>query len=55
VTEHSCHGTAAAPVAMAIIKKYLQKLDPVKYSDEALKQARTEYYKKGSVQSTTEE
>jgi penicillin-binding protein 2 len=46
VLEHGCHGTAAAPIALNVIKKYLQKLDPQKYSDEALKQARTDYYKK---------
>jgi penicillin-binding protein 2 len=45
VAEHSCHGTAAAPIAMAVIKKYLQKLDPQKYSDEALKQAKADYWK----------
>lgn len=45
VAEHSCHGTAAAPIAMAVIKKYLQKLDPQKYSDEALKEAKAAYWK----------
>lgn len=49
VAEHSCHGTSAAPIAMAVIKKYLQKLDPQKYSDEALKQAKTEYWKHKSA------
>jgi penicillin-binding protein 2 len=46
VLEHGCHGTAAAPIALSVIKKYLQKLDPQKYGDEALKQARTDYFKK---------
>ena len=45
VLEHACHGTAAAPIAMAVIKKYLQKIDPQKYSDEALKLAKIEYQK----------
>jgi penicillin-binding protein 2 len=49
VLEHGCHGTAAAPIAMAVIKKYLQKLDPQKYSDEALKQAKADYWKKKSA------
>jgi penicillin-binding protein 2 len=46
VLEHGCHGTAAAPIAMSVIKRYLQKLDPQKYSEEALKKARAEYWKK---------
>lgn len=49
VAEHSCHGTSAAPIAMAVIKKYLQKLDPQKYSDEALKQAKADYWKHKSA------
>jgi penicillin-binding protein 2 len=37
IAEHGCHGgTAAAPVARAVIDTYLRKLDPVKYSDEAI-------------------
>ncbi|MBS1960781.1 MAG: penicillin-binding protein 2 [Bdellovibrionales bacterium] len=37
IAEHGCHGgTAAAPVARAIIDTYLRKLDPVKYSDAAI-------------------
>jgi penicillin-binding protein 2 len=49
VAEHSCGGsTAAAPIAMAIIKKYLSKIDPEKYGEEALKEARNEYWKKKS-------
>jgi len=46
VLEHGCHGTAAAPIAMAVIKKYLQKLDPQKYSEEALKLAKADYWKR---------
>ncbi|HEY8278395.1 MAG TPA: penicillin-binding protein 2 [Bdellovibrionota bacterium] len=46
VLEHGCHGTAAAPIAMAVVKKFLQKLDPQKYSDETLKLAREAYWKK---------
>jgi penicillin-binding protein 2 len=53
VAEHSCHGTAAAGIAMAVIKKYLQKLDPEKYSEEALKQARIEYWKHKSAPAGT--
>ena len=46
VAEHSCGGTnGAAPIAMALIKKYLQKMDPEKYGDEALKNAKAEYWK----------
>ena len=45
VAEHSCGGANAAPIAAAIIKKYLQKLDPEKYGDEALKIAKAEYWK----------
>jgi penicillin-binding protein 2 len=37
IVEHGCHGaSAAAPVAKAIIDTYLRKLDPVKYSAEAI-------------------
>ncbi len=37
IAEHGCHGaTAAAPVAKAIIETYLRKLDPAKYSPEAI-------------------
>jgi penicillin-binding protein 2 len=37
IAEHGCHGgTAAAPVARAIIDTYLRKLDPVKYSEAAI-------------------
>ncbi len=46
VVEHGCHGTVAAPIAMAVIKKYLQKLDPQKYSDAALQLAKQDYWKK---------
>lgn len=47
VAEHSCSGSSgAAPIAMEIIKKYLSKIDPQKYSEEALKQARVEYWKR---------
>lgn len=46
VLEHGCHGTAAAPIAMAVIKKYLQKLDPLKYSEETLKTAKQDYWKR---------
>jgi penicillin-binding protein 2 len=47
VAEHSCGGAAAAaPIAMALVKKYLQKIDPEKYGDEALKKAKEEYWKR---------
>lgn len=46
VLEHGCHGTAAAPTAMALIKRYLQKLDPQKYSEESLKLAKQDYWKR---------
>lgn len=50
VAEHSCGGsTAAAPIAMALIKKYLQKIDPEKYGDEALKKAKEDYWKRRSA------
>lgn len=49
VAEHSCGGsTAAAPIAMAMIKKYLAKIDPEKYGEEALKEAKTAYWKRKS-------
>lgn len=49
VAEHSCSGSAgASPIAMAVIQKYLSKIDPEKYSDEALKIARQEFWKKRS-------
>ena len=41
VAEHSCSGSGgAAPIAMKVIKKYLSKINPEKYSEEALKQLR---------------
>jgi penicillin-binding protein 2 len=49
VVEHGCHGTAAAPIAMGVIKRYLQKIDPQKYSEDALKQAKADYWKKKSA------
>jgi penicillin-binding protein 2 len=53
VAEHSCSGSgAAAPIAMAVIKKYLQKIDPQKYSEEALKEARNAYWKRRAGQAT---
>ncbi len=37
IAEHGCHGgSAAAPVAKAVIDAYLRKLDPTKYSDAAI-------------------
>lgn len=49
LAEHSCSGSSgAAPIAMAVIKKYLSKIDPEKYSDEALALAKTAYWKKKS-------
>ncbi len=45
VAEHSCHGTAAAPIAIAVIKKYLAKVYPEKYGEEALKEARIKYWR----------
>ena len=46
VVEHGCSGSSAAPIAMAVIKKYLQKIDPQKYSDEALAEAKNAYWKR---------
>lgn len=49
VAEHSCSGSAgASPIAMAVIKRYLAKIDPEKYSEEALAQAKTAYWKRRS-------
>lgn len=46
VAEHSCSGSGgAAPIAAAIIKKYLAKIDPAKYSPEALAVAKQNYLK----------
>lgn len=37
IVEHGCHGaSAAAPIAKAIVETYLRKIDPVKYSPEAI-------------------
>ncbi len=37
IVEHGCHGgTAAAPVARAIIKTYLEKLNPELYGEKAI-------------------
>lgn len=47
VAEHSCSGSGgAAPIAMQVIKKYLEKTNPEKYSEEALKIARQDYWKR---------
>lgn len=46
VVEHGCSGSSAAPIAMAVIKKYLQKIDPGKYSEEALAEAKNAYWKR---------
>lgn len=38
VAEHACHGASgAAPVALAVIKEYLQKYMPERYSEEAIR------------------
>jgi len=38
VAEHACHGSSgASPIAMEVIKTYLQKYMPERYSDEAIK------------------
>lgn len=51
VTEHSCHGASgAAPIAMAIIKTYLQKMLPEKYGEEALKAAKAQAPKKRIIE-----
>lgn len=45
VAEHSCSGSGgAAPIAMELIRDYLSRLDPSKYSPEALKVAKQEYW-----------
>lgn len=52
VAEHSCSGSAgAAPIAMAVIQKYLSKVDPDKYSPEALAEAKKDYWQKKSKSS----
>lgn len=39
IVEHGCHGNSGAgSVAREIVKAYLQKIDPAKYSDEAIKE-----------------
>ncbi len=51
VTEHSCHGaTGAAPIAMQIIKAYLQKANPQKYGEEVLKAAKSTAPKKRIIE-----
>jgi penicillin-binding protein 2 len=51
VAEHSCSGSSgASPIAMAVIRKYLSKIDPKKYSDEALKEARIAYWRQRGQQ-----
>ena len=37
IAEHACHGaTGAAPIARAVIETYLRKIDPQRYSPEAI-------------------
>lgn len=37
IAEHSCHGaTGAAPIARAVVEAYLRKIDPDRYSPEAI-------------------
>jgi penicillin-binding protein 2 len=50
VAEHACSGSGGAgPIARAVVKKYLEKLDPSKYSPEAIaermKSEKTSVYK----------
>lgn len=50
MAEHACHGASgAAPIAMEVIKTYLQKYYPERFSDEAIK----ERMKKGNLMRTT--
>ena len=42
IGEHVCHGAAAAPVAAAVIKTYLEKYEPALYSEKAIAERRTE-------------
>ncbi len=52
VAEHACSGSGgAAPIAMKVIKRYLQKIAPEKYSDEALAEARKNAWKAAAAQS----
>lgn len=47
VAEHACSGSGgAAPIATAVIRRYLAKIAPEKYGPEALKAAKAEYIKK---------
>lgn len=47
VAEHSCSGSGgAAPIAMQVIKAYLAKIDPDKYGEKALAEARREFWRK---------
>jgi len=47
VAEHSCAGSSgAAPIAMAVIKKYLSKTMPDKYGPEILKKAQIKFWQK---------
>jgi penicillin-binding protein 2 len=45
IAEHACHGSDAVPIAKAVIETYLKKLDPVKYSPEAIAQANADEMK----------
>jgi penicillin-binding protein 2 len=39
VAEHGCHGSSgAAPVALAVVKAYLEKYMPERYSPQAIKE-----------------
>ena len=46
VAEHSCSGSGgAAPIAMEVIKTYLAKIQPDKFGEEALKEAKEKFWK----------
>lgn len=49
IAEHACHGASgAAPIAIAVMKTYLQKYMPERYSDEVL----SAKLKQGKIQRT---
>ena len=56
VAEHSCSGSAgAAPIAMEVIKTYLMKNMPNKYSKEKLRKARNAFWQKYREENEQEE
>jgi penicillin-binding protein 2 len=56
IGEHSCHGaTGAGPIARAVIETYLRKVDPQRYSPEAIQARQKLEREKGKLKKKDDE